>query len=354
MAIIVTVISQPANGTATVQPDNQIEYVPNLGFVGFDSFTYQFENTLVIDPSNVATVNICVGGLTVQITKAPLYGTLDVDPLTNEVTYINTQVFSGVDEYSWNSVDLDCITESFTVIESFSGSYAGTLPPPVVCAPGQDDHYQEQAQDLMLNQFCDSTDLISIFRTKAKHYDLINDLLIFINGGFDINTACGWMLDLLGARFACPREIEEIVNEVHFGFADQEFTAPFGLAPFIDNNGIATKKRRLTDSEYRDIIKIKMSLINADTSIIGVARMIELIYKTDVFQIINAGESAINVYLQPEDDDETNILPAIFKKSIVAAGIDLKILFKPLTGTFGFDDQQITGSETFGNGPFYN
>jgi hypothetical protein len=52
------VVAQPANGSATRNPDNTITYTPDAGFVGGDSFTYE-----IFDPdgrSSTATVRVTV------------------------------------------------------------------------------------------------------------------------------------------------------------------------------------------------------------------------------------------------------------------------------------------------------
>ncbi len=61
--LTVTIVTQPANGTATVNGSNQVVYTPNTGFTGTDVLTYQ-----VCEPApacgsancDVATVNIVV------------------------------------------------------------------------------------------------------------------------------------------------------------------------------------------------------------------------------------------------------------------------------------------------------
>jgi VCBS repeat-containing protein len=57
-ALTVTLVSGPANGILTLQPDGSFSYTPNTNFVGSDSFTYQASDGSL--PSNVATVTINV------------------------------------------------------------------------------------------------------------------------------------------------------------------------------------------------------------------------------------------------------------------------------------------------------
>jgi VCBS repeat-containing protein len=55
------VVSGPAHGNLTLNPDGSFTYTPNSGYFGSDSFTYQASDG--ITPSNTATVNITVNPL---------------------------------------------------------------------------------------------------------------------------------------------------------------------------------------------------------------------------------------------------------------------------------------------------
>ena len=60
-----TIASNPANGTATIDPDTQIAtYTPNAGFIGEDSFTYQVCDDGEPVLCATATVTITVGDVT--------------------------------------------------------------------------------------------------------------------------------------------------------------------------------------------------------------------------------------------------------------------------------------------------
>ena len=56
----VAIETAPANGSATLQADNTIQYSPNFGFFGDDSFEYRL--TDANGDSDVATVTVCVFG----------------------------------------------------------------------------------------------------------------------------------------------------------------------------------------------------------------------------------------------------------------------------------------------------
>ena len=53
-----SLVSNPANGTATVNSDGSFTYTPNFDFIGTDTFTYATNDG--VDSSNTATVRIAV------------------------------------------------------------------------------------------------------------------------------------------------------------------------------------------------------------------------------------------------------------------------------------------------------
>jgi hypothetical protein len=136
----VTIVNQPAGGTAVVQPGGAISYTPGQNFRGTDTFTYDFrdENGVL---SNTAAVSVVVSrptanddeidtdagnpvaidvlandsapaGLTlnpatVTVGQAPAHGTTSVNPSTGVVTYTPQQGFSGTDTFTYTVADSD-------------------------------------------------------------------------------------------------------------------------------------------------------------------------------------------------------------------------------------------------------
>jgi len=128
----VTNLSQPANGTVTLEPDNTVTYTPNVGFGGQDSFTYTANDGTA--DSNVATVTISVKGVPVAVddiatTSEGTLVTIDVlanyadgDPLSvseleqpdngkttlnpdDTITYTPDAGFTGLDSFQYRAHD---------------------------------------------------------------------------------------------------------------------------------------------------------------------------------------------------------------------------------------------------------
>ncbi|HVS36074.1 MAG TPA: Ig-like domain-containing protein, partial [Gemmataceae bacterium] len=133
-------LSNPANGTATLNGDDSFTYTPNTGFFGTDSFTYK-DNDGTLD-SNVATVTITVTApaptanndsysvnenntLTVQ---APGVLANDTDPDNNPLSAVlvtkpahGTLQFAADGSFVYTPTTYFYGTDSFTY-EAFNGS----------------------------------------------------------------------------------------------------------------------------------------------------------------------------------------------------------------------------------------
>ncbi len=143
------IVSNPSNGTLEVDPlTGQVTYIPNLGFTGNDSFGYTVEDNEGAT-SNQAFVSVSVGSFnqapvanddsgetdvntatvidvlnndldndgslepsTLAIVSNPSNGTLEVDPLTGQVTYTPNTDFTGNDSFGYTVEDNEGATSN--------------------------------------------------------------------------------------------------------------------------------------------------------------------------------------------------------------------------------------------------
>ena len=135
----VTILSQPAHGTATVNPEtNNVTYTAFAGFVGTDTFRYTVTDEAGA-ASLPATVTVLVSGpiassgsfkingskgtlfllstppaapatfvsatWTINIVRPPRHGHLIVDSVTGQVTYTPNHGFHGHDSFVYSLTD---------------------------------------------------------------------------------------------------------------------------------------------------------------------------------------------------------------------------------------------------------
>ncbi len=57
-SLTVSVVTGPAHGTLTLNPNGSFTYTPNLGFTGTDTFTYQASDTAAVSTAALVTINV--------------------------------------------------------------------------------------------------------------------------------------------------------------------------------------------------------------------------------------------------------------------------------------------------------
>ncbi|WP_353932490.1 tandem-95 repeat protein [Okeanomitos corallinicola TIOX110] len=152
----VQIVRDPNRGTATVNPTTgEVTYTPDSDFFGRDSFTYTFKDTDGAT-SSVGTVNIFVNpsdenntrpvanddsvtaventalvidvlgndedaennidATTVEVDSDPENGTVRVDEITGEITYLPNNDFIGADSFSYTVKDRNGVTSNAATV----------------------------------------------------------------------------------------------------------------------------------------------------------------------------------------------------------------------------------------------
>jgi hypothetical protein len=136
----VSVVTPPAHGTASVNPNGTITYTPQDGFAGTDTFTYTVQDvndatsnpatvSVVVnrptanddsadtDGTNPVTVDVLANDTdpdgndklapaTVTVVTGPSHGSVTVDPATGAVTYTAEAGFAGTDTFTYTVKDV--------------------------------------------------------------------------------------------------------------------------------------------------------------------------------------------------------------------------------------------------------
>ncbi|MDA1013516.1 MAG: Ig-like domain-containing protein [Planctomycetota bacterium] len=127
-SLTVSINTQPANGTAGVNLDDTITYVPNGGFSGIDSFTY------LIDDGNGGTATATVSITVFSNNQAPVAGddsastlvdtSINIDVLANDFDPDNDLLTLSIDTQPTNgtvTIEAD-LTITYTPNAAFTGS----------------------------------------------------------------------------------------------------------------------------------------------------------------------------------------------------------------------------------------
>jgi hypothetical protein len=145
--IVTSIVTPPANGTATVNPDGTVRYVPRADFNGTDTFTYRITDadgqtstatvTVTVRAVNdvpaavadsastnedtAATINVRTndtglgdGPVTTSVGTQPANGTVTVNP-DGTLRYVPRADFNGTDTFTYRVTDADGQSSTATV-----------------------------------------------------------------------------------------------------------------------------------------------------------------------------------------------------------------------------------------------
>lgn len=197
----------------------------------------------------------------------------------------------------------------------------------------------EEYQNLLLNQYVNLTKArgtIGLLDTEA-----VCSLVQFdVQNGFNIDTAVGVQLDVLGQYIGLSRTIPGIIERYDFGMPDYgdplNIPIPAGFTDYTDNTINAgssfylyvfanTSFYSLSDSEYRPLLRMKIILNQSNNSLAEIA---DLLFSVFVYQIICFDNRDMKISYAVAEDTGNSALLA------VQAGLLPKPIGVKITGVF--------------------
>lgn len=200
-------------------------------------------------------------------------------------------------------------------------------------------------------QYSTSATIVQLVRSMNGYIDAQADLDNFLSYVWNIKTAQGFGLDILGRIVGVSRQLQIPLTGVTFGFKEG-LLQPFGQAPFFPSAS-ATNTYLLTDTAYRTLILFK-ALLNISN---GTAPAINQLLK-NLFAgrgrcyVTDTGQMQIRFVF------EFPLLPyelAILTQSNAVprpAAVQAQVMQLDLAGTFGFKEAGVY--QPFGQGVFFN
>lgn len=205
--------------------------------------------------------------------------------------------------------------------------------------------------DLLIIQYNDKP------KAKATIETLVNSLIadnvmIDVKNAFDIDTAVGVQLDVLGKYIGMDRSYKgTLFDELYFGFTDYFGYEPPLVTGFSDYADFSTKDGKflgyedvlsqnnlLEDEDYRLLLKLKIAQNNIDHSVASIDTALQEIFGASVYMVDDYNMTMI--YFVPEETTAL-ILAAIDKDVLLRPmGVGLKML--PNLTYFGMADYEFT------------
>ena len=203
--------------------------------------------------------------------------------------------------------------------------------------------------EAVISQYGNSPRLLLLIQGFHDAVGIDADFDAFYNNIWNIDTAQGAGLDVLGRIVGVSRVITIPAGTTNFGFYDGVGDyLPFGQAPFYA--GATTQNYPLSDAAFRTLILIKAAANIAATNSQTLNQLLSSLFAGRGRAYVNdlghmQMRFTFEFYLQPY---ELVILTAggVIPRS---TGVQATLIQCPQFSTFGFNG---SGAETFGNGTF--
>lgn len=182
----------------------------------------------------------------------------------------------------------------------------------------------EYYKDLLLYQYINKPKARAVIGLLCEQA-LVDLLPIAINDSFDINTAVGKQLEILGEYIGISRSINTIVGRDYFTFDDNVNPAAevFGFTDYTDPALNATVETyayinyntsSLTDVEYRIFLQLKALLNTSTNNLSDINKFLFDFFGTNLI-LCDQADMTISYFVNPEISriiaiaSEQNLLP---------------------------------------------
>lgn len=204
----------------------------------------------------------------------------------------------------------------------------------------------------IISQFANSPTIVQMCKNMQEYIRPDVDLQNFYDFVWNIETAQGFGLDILGRIVDISRLLKVPGTADNFGFSEGMDYQPFGQAPFY-NGPPASTVYSLSDDAYRTLILMKALLNISDSSAASINHLLQNMFAgRGRCYVSDTGDMQIRLVF------EFNLTPyevAILTQSNAVprpAGVLAQVMQVDIYNTFGFSES--LDGQPFGSGVFFN
>ncbi len=214
-----------------------------------------------------------------------------------------------------------------------------------------------QYEPTIIAQYANSPIMNRLIQNMSAQFDMSKNLKAFYDYIFNVYTAEGFGLDILGRIVNVQREIQVPVSNEFFGFKDSTSPGdwqPLGQAPFRSSAEAVTSTYTLMDPAYRILILVKMMANICDCTAQTLNKLLATLFagRGKCYVQDNLDMSMTLVFEFPLTNTELAIIgqTGIFPHP---SGVSLSIQVNAATDYLGFAEAGGTTAQPFGQGVFY-
>ncbi len=215
-----------------------------------------------------------------------------------------------------------------------------------------DDSVALYKDPALIAQYANSPTLNRLIQDMWAYINPQADFEKFINYVWDINTAQGFGLDILGRIVNVSRQLSIPQALVNLGFNEGAEYMPFGQAPFYSGHA-ASSTYLLSDEAYRTLILLKALLNISDCSAPSINQLLKNLFQNRGRCYV-ADTGAMQMRLVFEFPLLPSELAILTQSNVVPrpAAVQAYIMQLVQVNTFGFAEAK--DFQPFGQGVFYN
>lgn len=202
----------------------------------------------------------------------------------------------------------------------------------------------------LIKQYYEKPKANAEIRNLLVDWQDISDFIRDFGSNFDIDNAEGKVLDLIGRIVGLPRQVNEVVPVVYFGFSSNPNSKGFASfsditresAAFFRVGQSAYTPYQLQDPEYRKFLKIKIAKNTCSPYLVSDEKTSLQQVVFDAFDgrayVVDNKDQSLTLYVSPSvSNDDLRLI------------LNLDILPRPITFSYRIIIQAEPG-ETFGFG----
>lgn len=212
--------------------------------------------------------------------------------------------------------------------------------------------FTKEYLNLIILQYQDKPKLLAEATAIIEIFEDLKNSSEDLKSAFDIDTAVGNQLDIIGKIVGLSRVISEVVPKVYFGFNNKNPNAlGFGEAPFYKTTYAKYGDLTLNDQDYRFYLKAKVSINFIKNNIHRINEIIAYLFNNNAYVVDNK-DTTFTLYI----NENVDIRQVQYAKSLDLLPSPQTISYNNVrtyneSNTFGFNNKN-PNSVGFGQGVF--
>lgn len=208
------------------------------------------------------------------------------------------------------------------------------------------DTLVEERVDRVLTQYRESPKLLHLMRTYMRQVEEMISSACSTPEQFDIDTAVGDQLTLIGKRLGWPRCHCVCTTQPVFGFECEGFPHEYQMAGFCDDNGVwldcnpfGVGDICITDDEvYRSFLRVRRYQMLSLYDLTSLTEAVRILFGEQAF-VLDAGRGRVVIAPGRDLTSSEQLLIQLYPRVLpVAPGIRVRFHFGEYERVFGFGD----------------